>query len=475
MATPQNALLDQLPETGELTEERFRRMSGASVGEARSPRVAPEGLPAGPRWPALVQTAALLRFRHWMHPYLHRTYGDVFTVRLVPGGQPLVFFTRPEHAKEIFAADPQFFHAGKGNAILGPVMGEHSLLLQDGDDHKRARKLLMPAFNGAALREYRSLVTDLAADEAAHWPDGVVLRSLDRMNVLTLEVILRVVFGVTDEERLAAMRPRVNATVDISPAVLLGWGYPKLQRFGPWRRTVQNQAELDRLIYAEIRERRTAPDLAERSDVLSRLIRHGMDSADEGDRLSDTELRDQLITLLLAGHETTATSLAWALYELGRDPELLRRSQAAADGDSAEDDAWLEAVMKESMRLHPVIPMVVRTRMRPATIGGVDLPRGVTVGPSIIVAHQKSENHPDPEVFRPERFLGQNPPTNTWIPFGGGVRRCIGAGFAQMEGVAVLREVLRVHDVATPTGDVPKVRNITSVPRDGARIRVTRR
>jgi len=284
-----------------------------------------------------------------------------------------------------------------------------------------------------------------------------------------------VVFGVTDEERLAAMRPRVNATVDISPAVLLGWGYPKLQRFGPWRRTVQNQAELDRLIYAEIRERRTAPDLAERSDVLSRLIRHGMDSADEGDRLSDTELRDQLITLLLAGHETTATSLAWALYELGRDPELLRRSQAAADGDSAEDDAWLEAVMKESMRLHPVIPMVVRTLMRPATIGGVDLPRGVTVGPSIIVAHQKSENHPDPEVFRPERFLGQNPPTNPWIPFGGGVRRCIGAGFAQMEGVAVLREVLRVHDVATPVSDVPKVRNITSVPRDGARIRVTRR
>ncbi|MBM7508612.1 cytochrome P450 [Nocardioides salarius] len=476
MATTQNALLDQLPETGGLTEERFKKMSGASVGDGRAPRVAPQGLPPGPRWPVLVQSAALMRFRHWFHPYLHRTYGDVFTVRLVPGGQPLVFFTRPEHAKEIFAADPEFFHAGKGNAILGPIMGEHSLLLQDGDDHKRARKLLMPAFNGAALREYRSLVTDLAADEAAHWPDGVVLRSLDRMNVLTLEVILRVVFGVTDEERLAAMRPRVNATVDISPAVLLGWGYPRLQRFGPWRRTVQNQAELDRLIYAEIRERRAAPDLAERSDVLSRLIRHG--GAEEGDGLgglSDTELRDQLITLLLAGHETTATSLAWALYELGRDPELLRRSQAAADGDGAEDDAWLEAVMKESMRLHPVIPMVVRTLMRPATIGGVDLPRGVTVGPSIIVAHQKSENHPDPEVFRPERFLGQNPPTNTWIPFGGGVRRCIGAGFAQMEGVAVLREVLRVHDVATPTGDVPKVRNITSVPRDGARIRVTRR
>ncbi len=475
MATSQITELDALPETGDLTQERFRRMSGAAVGRGDLLPVDVDGLPPGPRWPVLVQSAALMRFRHWFHPYLHRTYGDVFTVRLVPRAQPLVFFTRPEHAKEIFAGDPEVFHAGKGNAILGPVMGEHSLLLQDGAEHKRARKLLMPAFNGAALREYRTLVTDLAADEAGHWPDGVTLRALDRMNVLTLEVILRVVFGVTDESRLAAMRPRVNATVDISPAVLLGWGYPRLQRFGPWRRTVQNQAELDRLIHAEIRERRAAPDLAGRSDVLSRLIRHGADSDDERDRLSDTELRDQLITLLLAGHETTATSLAWALYELGRDPALLRRSQAAADGDGAEDDAWLEAVMKESMRLHPVIPMVVRTLMRPATIGGIDLPRGVTVGPSIIVAHQKTENHPDPDVFRPERFLGRNPPANTWIPFGGGVRRCIGAGFAQMEGVAVLREVLRVHDVATPVADVPKVRNITSVPRDGARIHVTRR
>jgi cytochrome P450 len=289
------------------------------------------------------------------------------------------------------------------------------------------------------------------------------------MNALTLEVILRVVFGVTDEARLAELRPRVNKTVDVNPAILLGWGYPKLQKFGPWKRTVQNQHELDRLMYAEIRERRSAPDLAERTDVLSRLILVG---DEHGDALTDQELRDQLVTLLLAGHETTATALAWALYEVGQDPEQRRRAREAADSG---DDAWLEAVLKESMRLHPVIPMVVRTLMKPATIGGIDLPAGTTIGPSILVAHSREDNHPEPNVFRPERFVDQNPPTNTWIPFGGGVRRCIGAGFSLMEGVAVLREVLAAYDVVSTKADEPKVRNITSVPRAGARIRVQSR
>jgi cytochrome P450 len=403
---------------------------------------------------------------------MRKKYGDIFTVRIAPGGRPLVFFTRPEHAKEIFAGDPEVFHAGKANGILGPIMGEHSLLLQDSSQHKRARKLLMPAFNGHALREYQALVTEVAKAEVATWRDGEEFRSLDRMNRLTLEVILRVVFGVTDEARLAELRPRVNATVNVSPAILLGWGYPQLQKYGPWKRTVDNQRELDLLMYAEIRERRTAHDLGDRTDVLSRLIVQGEDGDAPNERLSDTELRDQLVTLLLAGHETTASALAWALHEVGRDPELLARCRTAADEG---DDDFLEAVMKESMRLHPIIPMVVRTLMKPTTIAGYDLPAGTTVGPSIIIAHSREDNHEDPEVFRPERFLGHNPPTNTWIPFGGGVRRCIGAGFAQMEGVAVLREVFAAYDVSAVGDDVPKVRNITSVPRNGARIRVSAR
>ena len=454
--------LDQ-PDTSDLTARRFARMR--PFGGDAPPPVDRTGLPPGPRWPVWLQSAGLLRFRHQFVPHMWRRYGDVFTVRVVPGGRPLVLFTRPEHAKEIFAGDPEVFHAGKGNAILGPIMGEHSLLLQDGREHKRARALLMPAFNGHALRGYRDLVEEVARAEVGRWRPGQELRSLDRMNALTLEVILRVVFGVTDERRLAALRPRVNRTVNISPAILLGWGYPALQRIGPWKRTVENAFALDELIYAEIRERRGAPDLADRTDVLSRLIR----VSDGGDSLTDEELRDQLVTLLLAGHETTATALAWALYELGRDPAQLARARAAA---RSGDDDHLEAVLKESMRLHPVIPMVVRTLQKPVTVGGWDLPAGATVGPSILITHGRADNHPDPERFDPGRFLGQHPPVNTWIPFGGGVRRCIGAGFSLMEGVVVLREVLTAYDATAVGTDHPQVRNITSVPRRGARIRL---
>jgi cytochrome P450 len=339
----------------------------------------------------------------------------------------------------------------------------------------------MPAFNGHALRAYRALVTEVARAEVGRWRDGEEFRSLERMNALTLEVILRVVFGVSDEERLAALRPRVNKTVDVNPAVLLGWGYPQLQKFGPWRATVENAYALDRLMYAEIRERRHASDLAGRTDVLSQLIRGACPEEgglrpsrrdDGGDRLTDEELRDQLITLLLAGHETTASALAWTLHEVGRDPRQRERARAAAlEGD----DEWLEALLKESMRLHPIIPMVVRTQMKPATVGGNDNPAGVTVGPTILLTHAREDNHPEPLAFRPERFVGRTPPTNTWIPFGGGVRRCIGAGFSLMEGVAVLREIFTAYDVEAAGRDVPKVRNITSVPRHGSRIRVSAR
>lgn len=448
-----------------LSQERFRRMRPFGRGE-RLPEVDLTSLPPGPRLHPILQSIGLLRFRHRFVPRLQRRYGDAFTVLVPPQRRPLVVFNRPADVKEIFAGDPEFFHAGKGNAILGPVMGEHSLLLVDGDRHKRARKLLMPAFSGPALRGYEDLVTGLAKAEVGSWVEGRPFRALDRMNALTLEVILHVVFGVTDERRLAELRPLVNATVDVSPAVLLGWGVPRLQRYGIWRRTVETSYALDRLLYAEIAARRAAPDLAERTDVLSGLIRVD----DGGDRLTDPELRDQLVTLLLAGHETTATALAWALYEIGRDPAQLARARAAAvDGD----DAWLEAVLKEAMRLHPVIPMVVRTLLRPATIGGRVIPAGATVAASILLAHARAESHPDPEAFRPERFVGQAPPPHTWIPFGGGVRRCIGAGFSVMEGVAVLREILSRYDVRAVGVDAPKVRNITSVPRRGARIVVT--
>jgi len=454
------------------TEARFTKMQ--PFGSGGTARPDPTALPDGPRFSGLLQSIMLMRFRHQWIPHLRRKYGDVFSIKILPEGRWMVFFHKPEHVREIFAGDPEIFHAGKGNAILGPVMGEHSLLLVDSSQHKRARKLLMPAFNGHALRGYESMIEGITKTEVGSWREGVPFESLERMNALTLEVILQVVFGVTDEARLGELRPLVNRTVNVSPAVFLGWGFPRLQKVGPWRKAFENQAALDKVIYAEIAERRRAEDLETRTDVLSRLllVRDEEDPADTG--LTDEELRDQLVTLLLAGHETTATALSWALHELGNNPDVEQKARAAA---TAGDNDYLEAVLKESMRLHPVIPMVVRHLMEPATIGGIDLPAGANVAASIILAHESEENYPDHLAFRPERFSEGAVATNTWIPFGGGVRRCIGAGFSLMEGVAVLREVLSAYDVALPTGttEEAKVRNITSVPKNGARIIVTRR
>ncbi len=450
-------------EVWQRTEARFEEMR--PFGKAPKVELGKAVLPPGLRWPAVAQTVSLLRFRHTFIPWMSRRFGGAFTLRVAPTGNPLAIFTGPDAAREIFAGDPAVFHAGKANAILGPVMGAHSVLLLDGLEHKRARKLLMPAFSAAALKQYEGVVTEVARAEVATWPVGSTFGAHSRMNALTLEVILRVVFGVTDETRLAALRPLVNATVDVSPGILLGWAIPRLRTLGPWRAAADTQRKLDQLIYAEIRERRTHPDLAERTDVLSRLIRVD----DAGDRLTDDELRDELVTLLLAGHETTATALAWALYELGRDPALRAQARTASD---AGDEAWFEAVLKESMRLRPVIPMVVRTLQQPATVGGFAFPAGATVGPSIILTHDRDKEFPAPEEFRPERFLGQSPPVNSWIPFGGGARRCIGAGFALMEGVAVLREVFKAWDIEAVGEEKAKVRNITSVPRNGVMVRV---
>jgi cytochrome P450 len=452
------------------TEARFEKMR--PMGAGLQVKVTGDRVPDGPRYSGLLQSIMLMRYRHTWLPRLHRRYGDTFSVKILPQGRWMVFFHKPEHLREIFAGDPEIFHAGKGNALLGPVMGEHSLLLQDSSQHKRARKLLMPAFNGAALRSYESMIEGIAKAEVGSWRVGKAFGSLERMNALTLEVILQVVFGVTDERRLAEMRPLVNNIVNISPLVFLGWGFPRLANLGPWRKAFDNQAALDLAIYAEIAQRRLAGDLETRTDVLSRLLLARDDEGGGG--LTDEELRDQLVTLLLAGHETTATALSWALHEIGKDPAQERRARDAA---SAGDNDYLEAVLKEAMRLHPVIPMVIRHLMEPVTIGGIDLPAGTNVAASIILAHESEQNHPDHGAFRPERFLEGEVATNTWIPFGGGVRRCIGAGFSLMEGVAVLREVLSTYDVTLPSGEKEEaqVRNITSVPKNGARIIVSRR
>jgi cytochrome P450 len=429
--------------------------------------------PPGPRLPAAVQSVLFQRYRAWLLPTMARRYGDVFSLRVPPYADNLVVFSRPEHIKEIFAADPVDLHAGEGNQILGPVMGEHSLLLVDEDEHARARRLLMPAFNGASLRGYRDLVSDLAKSEVDRWSRNAEVITLDRMNSLTLEVIMRVVFGVTDQHTRDQLAPRLHRIVDISPIVLLGWVVPGLCRVGPWKRFNDNQSEIDALLYAEIAQRRQVTDLAERTDVLSRLLQVGSETDDAP--LTDAELRDQLVTLLLAGHETTAAALSWTLYELASHPEVQHEGYVAArDGD----EKLLEALLKESMRLHPVIASTARKLTREQTIGGWNLPAGTVVNTSILLAHQRPDNYPDTWTYRPTRFLDNEVEPNMWLPFGGGVRRCIGAGFSLMEGSVVLREVLTRYRLALPDGTEPergRVRNITTVPRRRARVVVAAR
>jgi cytochrome P450 len=428
------------------------------------------GVPAGPWWPAWWTTWKFLKNRKAIMPKLHERYGDTFSIKILPGPRTFVIFSDPADIKEIFAADPSQFHAGEGNTILEPVMGSHSLLITDDDEHKRSRKLLMPAFSGPTMKAYRPLVETIAKAEVDSWEDGGTLVTLDRMNAITLDVILQVVFGVTDEDRLAVLRPKVTKMVNIGAGMLLAWSWPSLYRVPPWRGYFKNQQEVDEILYTEIRGRRVELDHSPdeqggRADVLSRLLRAGEDDPDV-DPLSDEEMRDQLVTLLLAGHETTASALSWTLHELGRHPDLMKRAVEAAD---TGDEAFLDACLKEAMRVHPVIDFVARTLQSDQVVAGHALPRKVTVTPSIMLSHSREASFADAHEYRPDRFLTQGEvAANTWIPFGGGVRRCIGAAFSLMEGAAVLGEVLRRYEVSADQPAPNRLRNITNVPDDKA-------
>jgi cytochrome P450 len=424
-------------------------------------------LPRGSRLPTLVQTFLFAGHRKTFFPRLRARYGDVFTIRLVPGSRVVVVFSRPDHIREIFSTPPSIVHAGEGNTALEPIMGKHSLLLVDDDDHVRMRRQLMPAFNGAALRGYSQMIAELAREEIEAWPIGKPFRTHERMRNLTLEVILQVVFGVRDSDRLERLRPLVEKVVSVRPIIMLGGFYPALLKLPPWRTFLRAQEQVDEILYDEIARRRDDPELAERNDVLSKLLAAGT--------WTDVELRDQLVTLLLAGHETTATSMAWAFHELARMPEELQAGQKAADEG---DDNYLEAMGKESLRLHPVVYQVGRRLTEATELGGYKLPRGTTLMAAIGLVQGDEQNFPEVDTFRPGRFLGDHPPApGTWIPFGGGTRRCIGAGFSLLESTEILRAALSRYNLAPVRSEPEKAepRNVTLVPSRGAEVIATRR
>jgi cytochrome P450 family 135 len=394
-------------------------------------------------------------------------YGDMFTLRL-PHEGTWVFVSDPEAVKQVFTGDPNLLHAGAANLVLLPVLGEHSVLLLDEPEHMAQRKLMLPSFHGKRMQAYGEVMARAAAEEIDHWPTDAPVRMRPRMQAVTLEVILRAVFGVDEGERLTRLRDELRATLNLlsnprRAIFLVLLGPERLRRFPPFRRQVQR---IDRLLFEEIRSRRNATDLAERDDILSLLLQA---THEDGRPMSDRELRDELMTLLVAGHETTATALSWAIELLARHPAELERLEADVAGG---DGTYLDAVIKETLRLRPVIALVLRKLVEPMEIGGRLLPAGVSVAPSIHLVHRRPEIYPEPERFRPERFLERPPGTYTWIPFGGGVRRCLGAAFAEFEMAVVLRELVARRNLRPAGGEPehPVRRTITNVPSRGAEV-----
>ena len=434
------------------------------VAPPTPPRSAfPPGSSAPPIWQALRMSRNPLGYAM----AVHRRHGEPFTMESPGFGRSMVF-SSPELVKPIVTGDPQVFHAGLANAPIKPVLGPWSLLALDRGPHMQQRKLLLPPFHGERLRAYAGLIAELAEREVASWPHGTPFRLHERMERLTLEVILEVVFGIADEARKDELRRLLPLLVQ-SGRMLVFWGAVIHRDIGPIHPQATFAARrdaVDALLYAEIADRRAMdPALrAQRKDILSMLVeaRH-----EDGTPMGDAELRDELATLVLAGHETTATALTWAIDQLQRNPDALARLRAEPD-----DEAYMDAVCREVLRIRPVVPMVGRTVTEPVRIGEHDVPAGTDLAVAMLITHHREDVFPEPARFRPERFLaGGEVPSYGWLPFGGGVRRCIGASFAQFEMATILR-VLAQSPVRLAVRRPEPVRatGVTIVPGRGVRL-----
>jgi cytochrome P450 len=442
----------------------------------RTARVSQPSLPPGPRLPRLAQSAMWALNPGALSRYCKRRYGDTFTLRPLGIGD-VVVITKAEAIREVFTSDRDVFRAGEANAVMGPMVGRNSLLLLDGERHIRHRRLLSPPFHGEAVRAYGERIAEIAAAEVDRWPVGAEFPIRSRMQAITLEVILRTVIGVSDERRLERLRTLLRRITQVGIVEMwLVWAYPQLLDHAAVKRlsVLRLLPEVDRLLYEEIAAHRAHPE--GRQDVLALLLAA---RDEQGEGLSDEELRDHLITLLVAGHETTTTALAWCFERLLRHPRALARLRRELD--EGEEERYLDAVINETLRVRPVIDAVWRKLSAPAEVAGRLLPAGVTVMPSIEIV-QHSDAFADAQAFAPERFLegsagGRAPHPYTFIPFGGGPRRCIGASFATMEMRAVVRTVLERVQLRAPSmkDERAKVHHITLVPARGGRVIVTDR
>ena len=429
-------------------------------------------LPPGPRMPSALQTLGWWTRSIPMMERARARYGNRWTLRL-SATPPFVMLSDPEWIRELFTAPPDVLHPGEGARILEPIVGSRSVLLLDEREHLEQRKLMLPAFHGERMERLADLVTETAERAVADWPTGVEIELHPRLQALTLEVILRAVFGLEPGERLDLMRERLTTILDWGsrPIGLLPPLQLELGGIGPWAGFQRLRAAVDEPLYELIAERRT--EQADRDDVLAMLLeaRH-----EDGSPMTDEELRDELMTLLVAGHETTASQLAWTFQRLGRAPDVVARLRDEIDAGDSSD--YLEATVRESLRSRPVLPNVApRLVKHPVELGGWLYPAGVCLVGNAYLIHHDAAIYPDPYAFRPQRFLDSDPGTYTWIPFGGGRRRCLGAGFAMLEMKVLLRVVFAACErrAAGDRLELSRRRSITLSPRAGARAVLTPR
>jgi cytochrome P450 family 135 len=430
-------------------------------------------LPPGPSGPPIVHTIRWMRRPIEFLDSCRRRYGDAFAVTFVGFQSPSVFISHPDAIRDLYSSRENRLPPGR-TVALEPVMGSRSVLLLEGAAHLSRRKVMLPPFHGERMRAYEPVIAAAIDAEIESWPVGSAFPIHPRMQAVTLEVIMRAVFGVSDPARLEALRERLGP-------MLAGLADPQIQlkallarRFGrsdPLQALRRDVEAVDALLYAEIADRRADPELERRDDILAMLV---MARFEDGEGLDDRELRDQLVTLLLAGHETTATALAWTFDLLLRNPEALARLRSElADGG----DEYLRAVITEALRLRPVVPLAGRRLHSELRVGDYLLPAGTDVTPAFWLTHTRADVYPDPLAFRPERFRSNPPETYAWVPFGGGVRRCLGAAFAEFEMRIVLREVLSRCELRGARRSPERIarRNITFSPRNGTPVIVSQR
>ncbi|WP_078289968.1 cytochrome P450 [Mycobacterium sp. D16R24] len=436
-------------------------------------KTAKTALPPGPPLPLVVQSVLMAAYGLRFLAGCQRRYGNVFTLRIPLSGK-VVYLANPADIKTVYAGDPRVFHSGEAHWFFRGLLGDSSLFVLDEDAHHDQRRLLMPAFHRDAVARQAAQMAEIAAANITKWPVGEDFSVAPKTTDITLEVILRTVIGATDPTRLAALRKVVPRLLYMKPWETPAITNPGLRRYFPWRGVGRRMTETDALLYAEIAERRADPNLSERTDVLAMLVGA---TDDNGRTMSDQELRDHLLTSIAAGHETTATALSWVLERLTRHPTALAKAVRAADASAAGDpsgDEYLDAVAKETLRIRPVIFSSGRVLKEPVEVGGYRLPAGIMVDPAIGLVHASADVYPDPDRFDPDRMLGTTLSPTTWLPFGGGNRRCLGATFAMVEIRIVLREILRRVDLCTTEAPDEKqqAKHVTFVPHRGGSIRV---